>query len=124
MDAAHEPTIFNIDQLRVVLERLDFNEVATRTIELAEDYMPGCSFIDAHGNVHNGETLREIDGLVLCMATEDEVDEDSDEGLEGDVDEVPFWVAPWLDELFPDIAGALRTALAVAAGTGSAPEVD
>jgi len=38
---------------------------------------------------------------------------------------IPFWVASWLDELFPDIAKRLRTALAEATwGNASAPEVD
>ena len=128
MDANHETTIFNISQLHAALGRLDLDEVAKRTIELAEDYMPGCAWLDAQGNALYGETLREIEGLVLCMATEgeteDEVDEDSDERSEGEVDDVPFWVASWLDELFPDIAGALRAALALAVGTGSAPDVD
>jgi len=123
MDANHETSIFNIKQLRTALEQLDLAEVATRTIELAEDYMPGCSFIDAQGNVQYGETLREIDGLVLCIATEADVCEDSDEGSERDVDEVPFWVASWLDEILPDIAERLRTALAEATwGSDSAPE--
>jgi len=125
MDANQEPSIFNINLLRAALERLDLNDVAQRTLELAEDYMPGCSFIDAQGNVHYGETLREILGLVICLATEDEVNGDSDERSEGEVDEVPFWVASWLDELFPDIAERLRTALAEATwGNASAPEVE
>jgi len=76
--------------------------------------MPGCAWLDANGEIHFAETMGEVDGLVLCLSREQ--DEDSP-------DEVPFWVASWLDELFPDIAGALRTALAVAAGTGSAPDV-
>lgn len=116
MDAAHEPTIFNIDQLRAALELLDLNEVAIRTLELAEDYMPGAAWLDRQGKVHIAETMSQVDGLVLCQATE--VDPDSP-------DEVPFWVASWLDELFPDIAKRLRTALAEAIwGSGSAPEVD
>lgn len=116
MDAAHEPTIFNIDQLRIALERLDLNEVATRTIELAEDYMPGCAWLDSQGGVQFAETMGEVQVLVLCQAAEQ--DEDSP-------DEVPFWVAGWLDELFPDIAEQLRTQLALATwGNGSAPEVE
>ncbi|MCC6402906.1 MAG: hypothetical protein IT207_02750 [Fimbriimonadaceae bacterium] len=113
MDANHESSIFNVTQLRGALEQLDLNEVATRAIELAEDYMPGCAWLDANGEIHFAETMSQVDGLVLCQATE--VDPDSP-------DEVPFWVASWLDELFQDIAGALRTALALAVGTGSAPE--
>lgn len=116
MDAAHEPTIFNIDQLRVVLERLDSIEVATRTTELAEDYMPGAARLDRQGRVHIAETMSQVDGLVLCQATE--VDPDSP-------DEVPFWVASWLDEFFPGIAERLRTALALASwGNDSAPEME
>lgn len=51
---------------------------------------------------------------MLCQAIE--VDPDSP-------DDVPFWVAPWLDEIFPDIAERLRAVLAEATW-GSAPEVD
>lgn len=121
MDANHESSIFDINHLRAALERLDLNEVATRTVELAEDYMPGCSFVDAQGNVHYGETLQDIHGLVLSQATQVEGDED----LEEDSDEVPFWVASWLDEFLPDIAERLRTALAEATwGSNSAPEVE
>lgn len=86
--------------------------------------MPGCSFIDAQGNVHFGETLHEFEGLVLCMATEGEVDEDSDECSEGEVNDVPFWVASWLDEIFPDTAEGLRTALSEATWGTSASDVD
>lgn len=124
MDANHEITIYSINHLRGALEHLDLNEVATRTVELAEDYMPGCAWLDSQGNVQYGETLREIDGLVICMAIEDEVDEDSDECSEGEVDDVPFWVASWLDEIFPDIAEGLRTALSEATWGTSAPEVE
>ena len=113
MDANHEISIFNITQLRGALEQLDLNEVAKRTIELAEDYMPGCAWLDARGNVHFAQTMGEVYGLVLCQATE--VDPDSP-------DEVPFWLAPWLDELLPGIAERLRTALAEAIW-GTAPDV-
>mgnify|MGYP000996611823 CR=1 FL=1 len=115
MDAAHEPTIFNIDQLHAALGRLDLNEVAKRTTELAEDYMPGAAWLDRQGKVHIAETMNQVEGVVLCQATE--VDPDSP-------DEVPFWVASWLDELFPDIAERLRTALAEATWGTSAPDVD
>lgn len=114
MDADHEPSIFDISQLQAALERLDLNEVAKRTIELAEDYMPGCAWLDSQGEIHIAETMGEVQGLVLCQATE--VDEDSP-------DEVPYWVASWQDAIFPDLAERLRTALAEATWS-SAPEVD
>lgn len=116
MDAHHETSIFNISQLRMSLEKLDLNEVAKRTIELAEDYMPGCAWLDSQGEIHIAETMGEVQGLVLCQATE--VDEDSP-------NEVPYWVASWLDELFPGIAERLRTALDLASwGNDSAPEME
>ena len=116
MVANQEPSIFNISQLHAALGRLDLDEVAKRTIELAEDYMPGGAWLDANGEIHFAETMGEVQGLVLCQATE--FDEDSP-------DEVPFWVASWLDELFPDIAERLRTALALASwGNDSAPEME
>ncbi|MCL4283471.1 MAG: hypothetical protein KJZ62_00060 [Fimbriimonadaceae bacterium] len=87
MDANQEPSIFNISQLHAALGRLDLDEVAKRTIELAEDYMPGGAWLDANGEIHFAETMGEVQGLVLCQATE--FDEDSP-------DEVPFWVASWL----------------------------
>ena len=114
MDAHHETSIFNISQLRVVLERLDLNEVATRTNELAEDYMPGCAWLDSQGGVQFAETMAEVEGLVLCSSREQHKDSP---------DEVPFGVASWLDELFPDIAERLRTALAEVTWGTSAPEV-
>ena len=114
MGTDHETSIFNMSQLRAALERLDLNEGATRTVELAEDYMPGCAWLDSQGNIHFAETMGEVDGLVLSQATE--LDPDSP-------DEVPFWVASWLDELFPDVAERLRNALAQATW-GAAPEVD
>jgi hypothetical protein len=116
MDARHETSVFNINQLRTSLERLDLNEVARRTIELAEDYTPGAAWLDSQGNVHVAETMGEVEGLVLCQATQ--ADEDSP-------DEVPFWVASWLEEILPDFAERLRTALAEATwGSDSAPEVE
>lgn len=115
MDANHEPFIFNINQLRAALEKLDLNEVAKRTLERAEDYMPGCAWLDSQGEIQIAETMGEVQGLVLCQAME--FDEDSP-------DEVPFWVASWLEELFPGIAERLRTALALASwGNDSAPEM-
>lgn len=116
MDANHETSIFDINHLRAALDRLDLNEVATRTIELAEDYMPGCAWFGAKGEIQFAETMNQVEGVVLCQATE--VDPDSP-------DEVPFWVASWLDDIFPDIAERLRIALAIATwGTDSAPEPD
>lgn len=115
MHANRESSIFNINQLHAALEKLDLNEVAKRTLELAEDYMPGCAWLDANGEIRFAETMGEVDGLVLCQATE--VDEDSP-------DEVPFWVASWLEELVPEIADRLRTALAEATWGTSAPEPD
>jgi hypothetical protein len=99
-----------------LLERLDLADIAKHTVELAEDYMPGCAWLDANGEIQHAETMGEVDGLVLCQATD--VDPDS-------ADEVPFWVASWLEELFPEIADRLRTALAEATwGTRSAPEAE
>jgi len=116
MDVNHETSIYDINQLHLSLEKLDLNEVAKRTTELAEDYMPGAAWLDRQGKVHIAETMSQVDGLVLCQATE--VDPHSP-------DEVPFWVASWLDEIFPDVAERLRIALAIATwGTDSAPEPD
>jgi hypothetical protein len=115
MDAHHEISIFNFNQLRAALQKLDSSELAIRICQLAEDQMPGCAWLDNQGSVHFAETMSEVDGLMLCQATE--VDPDSP-------DEVPFWVATWLDEIYPDIAERLKTALAIATwGTSSAPEV-
>lgn len=116
MDANYEVSIFKINQLRAALEKLDLNDVAQRTLELAEDYMPGCAWLDANGELHFAETMGEVGGLVLCLCHEEAQDSP---------DEVPFWVASWLDELFPDIAKRLRTALAEATwGNASAPEME
>jgi len=116
MDVNHETSIFDSKQLRAALERLDLADIAKHTLELAEDYMPGAAWLDSQGKVHFAETMSQVDGLVLCQATE--VDPDSP-------DEVPFWVASWIDEFYPDIADRLRIALAEATwGTASAPEVD
>ena len=113
MDANQEPSIFNINLLRAALERLDLNDVAQRTLELAEDYMPGCAWLDANGELHFAETMAEVGGLVLCLCHEEAQDSP---------DEVPFWVASWLDELFPNIAERLRIALAEATwGTDLGP---
>ncbi len=116
MDANREPSIFNISQLRTSLERLDLNEAAKRTIEIAEDYMPGCAWLNPNGEIHFAETMGGVEGLVLCSSREQN---------ENSLDEVPFWVASWLDELFPGIAESLRTALALASwGNDSAPEME
>jgi hypothetical protein len=114
MDAHQETSIFNFNQLRAALERLDLNEVAKGTLELAEDYMPGCAWLDGDGAINFAETMGEVDGLVLCLSREQD---------ECSPDEVPFWLASWLDEFFPDIAEQLITALAVATwGNKTAPE--
>lgn len=60
-------SIFNHDVLRAALGRLDLAEVARRTVEVAEDYMPGCAWLDSAGIVHYAETLGEVEGLVLCQ---------------------------------------------------------
>ena len=70
MDINQETSIFNTKLLRTSLEQLDLNEVAKRTLELVEDYMPGCAWLDANGEIHFAETMGEADGLVLCQATE------------------------------------------------------
>lgn len=62
--------IFNVVVLRAGLGRLDLAEVAKRTLEVAEDYMPGCAWLDERGEVHYAETMSEVDGLVLCQARE------------------------------------------------------
>lgn len=59
---------FDVDALRAALERLDLADVARRTIEAAEDYMPGCAWLEASGVAHYAETMSEVDGLVLCQA--------------------------------------------------------
>lgn len=63
-------SIFDVDALRAALGRLDLSEVASRTVELAEDHMPGCAWLDAAGALHFAETMSEVDGLVLCRAHE------------------------------------------------------
>lgn len=83
-------SIFNVDALRAALGRLDLTEVARRTVEAAEDYMPGCAWLDATGEVHYAETMSEVEGLVLCQSTEQDPDDDSS---------IPFWVASWVVDL-------------------------
>ncbi len=83
-------SIFNVDALRATLGRLELADVARRTVECAEDYMPGCAWLDAAGEVRFAETMSEVDGLVLCQAREiDEVDELDD----------CYWVGTWLREV-------------------------
>lgn len=92
-------SIFNHDVLKAALGRLDLAEVARRTVEVAEDYMPGCAWLDSAGIVHYAETLGEVEGLVLCQSTEQDLDDDS---------AIPFWVASWVTDFgFPDIAERL-----------------
>lgn len=83
-------SIFDIEALRTALRRLDPPEVARRTVEAAEEYMPGCAWLDAAGEVRFAETMSEVDGLVLCQAREAEE--------EGELDDC-YWVGGWLREL-------------------------
>ena len=83
-------SIFNNDVLRAAIGRLDLAEVARRTVEAAENYMPGCTWLSASGEEHYAETMSEVDGLVLCQARElDEGDELDD----------CCWVGGWLREV-------------------------
>lgn len=92
-------TIFDLDALGAALGRLDLVEVARRTVEVAEVYMPGCAWLGANGVVHYAETLGEVEGLVLCQSTEQDPDDDS---------AIPFWVAAWVTDLgFPELAEQL-----------------
>lgn len=83
-------SILNRDVLRAALRRLDLTEVARRTVEAAEDYMPGCAWLDRTGEVHFAETMSEVDGLVLCQAREPDEDDEFDDC---------YWVGGWLGEL-------------------------
>lgn len=82
-------SIFNVDALRAALGRLDLSDVARRTVDVAEDSMPGCAWLDAAGNVQFAETMSEVDGLVLCQAHEPDEDDEV-----GDC----CWVGGWLRE--------------------------
>lgn len=83
-------SIFDVDALRAAVEHLDLTEVARRTVEAAEVYLPGCAWLDATGEVRYAETTSEVDGLVLCQSTEQDPDDDSS---------IPFWVASWVVDL-------------------------
>lgn len=96
-------SIFNVDVLRAALGRLDLADVARRTVACAEDYMPGCAWLDAAGEVRFAETMSEVDGLVLCQAHEP-----------GDEDELYdcFWVGGWLRDFgLAEIAEQLEAEL-------------
>ncbi len=97
-------SIFNVDALRAALGRLDLTEVARRTVEAAEDYMPGCAWLDATGEVHYAETMSEVEGLVLCQSTEQDPDDELDDC---------YWVAEWLREVgLEEVADRLESELA------------
>lgn len=83
-------SILNRDVLRAALRRLDLTEVARRTVEAAEDYMPGCAWLDAKGEVSFAETMAEVDGLVLCQARNSAEEDELDDC---------YWVGGWLREL-------------------------
>ncbi|MBX3109961.1 MAG: hypothetical protein KF743_12320 [Fimbriimonadaceae bacterium] len=83
-------SIFDVDALRAALGRLDAAEVARRTVELAEDNMPGCAWLDSSGDVQFAETMSEVGGLVLCQAHEPDDDDELDDCL---------WVAGWVREI-------------------------
>lgn len=101
-------SILNIVVLRAVLGRLDLAEVARRTVELAEDYMPGCSWLDERGEVHYAETMSEVVGLVLCQVREPDEEDELDDCC---------WVGTWLRyvglrEAAEQLEAALMAALA------------
>lgn len=101
-------SIFNVDALRAALGRLDLADVARRTAEFAEDYMPGCAWLNAAGEVRFAETMSEVDGLVLCQAREAEE--------EGELDDC-YWVGGWLRELgLGEVAERLEAELNQALG--------
>ncbi|MBX3108942.1 MAG: hypothetical protein KF743_07160 [Fimbriimonadaceae bacterium] len=83
-------SIFNVDVLKAALGRLDLAEVARRTVEVAEDYMPGCAWLDPAGDLQFAETMSEVDGLVLCQAHEPEEEDELDDS---------YWVAGWVREV-------------------------
>lgn len=95
--------IFNLDSLRAALGRLDFAEVARQTLELAEDQMPGCAWLNSSGDVQFAETMSEVDGLVLCQAQEPDDDDELDDC---------YWVAGWVREVgFVKLAEQLESEL-------------
>lgn len=99
-------SIFNLDVLRAALGRLDLAEVAKRTLELAEEQMPGCAWLDATGTLHFAETMSEVDGLVLCQVRELGEDEELADCI---------WVGGWLCELgLDEFAGRLGVELGTA----------
>lgn len=83
-------SIFDVEALRAALGCLDLSEVARRTVEAAEDYMPGCAWLDEQGVVHYAETLSEVDGLIFCQAHEPDEDYELDDC---------YWVGCWLREV-------------------------
>jgi len=96
-------SIFDVDALKAALGRLDLAEVARRTLEVAEDYMPGCAWLDAAGAVRFAETMSEVDGLVLCQARETD---------EGDELDDCYWVAGWVREVgLEEVADRLESEL-------------
>lgn len=100
--------IFNVDALRAALGRLDLADVARRTVECAEDYMPGCAWLDADGEVRYAETMSEVDGLVLSQAREAETEDEFDDCS---------WVGGWLRELgLGEVAERLEAELNQALG--------
>jgi len=102
-------SILNVVVLRAVLERLDLAEVANVTITLAEDYMPGCSWLDERGEVHYAETMSEVDGLALCQVQEPDEDDELDDC---------FWVARWVREVgLEEVADRLESELILALTT-------
>ena len=107
MDQPQFETIFDFINLRATLQVMDFHEVAQRVLDLAEGDMPGCAWLDIKGIVHYAETMSEVEGLVLCMATR----------LATDESEEPFWIATWLVQIGLDdhsakLARAFKTILA------------
>ena len=87
--------LFNTNSIRRTVEGLDWTEVARKTLEMAEEYMPGAAFIGNNGAVEYAETMGEVDGLLLCMAREIQ-DED-----EGEADDLPFELGSWVAAVSP-----------------------
>ncbi len=96
--------IFDVGALRVAIWRLDLADVASRTVEVAEGYMPGCAWLDTTGEVHYAETVSEVDGLVLCQAREPDADDELDDC---------YWVGRWVREVgLEEVADRLESELA------------